>query len=221
MISLLDIDGKRADLSMPEPEIVEAVTKYQDVYYSQYDRTWGNTFYHGVLTCQSTSDLWVYQELIYALKPDLIVETGTGFGGCTLYFAHILDNMKGDGRVISIDVKKQYVTAHPRITFLTGSSLDPEILSKVRRKAKAAREVLVFLDSDHAEAYVLKEMEAYAKIVKPNGYMVVEDTNCIGPAGALYGFVEKHPEFYIDPNCNKFYQTFCPNGFLRKGNGHE
>jgi len=221
LVVLANKDGKLADLYMPENEIFDAVGKFSNVYYTQMQRTWGNTFYHGVLTCQSVADLWVYQELIFAMKPDLIVECGTGYGGCTLWFAHILDNMKSDGRIITIDVDKSSVTEHPRITKLIGRSIDKEILSHVRRKAKAARSVMVFLDSDHSTEYVIKEMEAYSKFVKEHGYMIVEDTNCVGPGTALIAFLGKHDEFFVDPGGNKFYQTFCPNGFLqKKGNGH-
>lgn len=218
-IGVRDMNGKPANLFLPESEIIDAVSRYNKVYYTQLQRTWGNTFYHGVLTCQSVADLWVYQELIFAMNPDLIIETGTGFGGCTLYFAHILDNMKSDGKIISIDILERERKKHKRITYLTGSSLNRSIVSTVRKAAKSAREVLVFLDSNHSTEFVYKEMETYGKFVRPKGYMVVEDTNCVGPGTALDEFVKNHREFEVDPNCNKFYQTFCPGGFLQRKEG--
>ena len=216
-ISLVDAVTKmRAEIVIPDAEILESVLKFNVVYYTQYPRTWSNTFYHGIYTCQSVADLWIYQELIFDRKPDLIIETGTGFGGCALYFAHLLDNMEIDGKVISIDIQNRASLEHPKITYLTGESLSDPVMSRVEKETGMAKEVMVFLDSSHKEDYVYEEIKTYSKFVKLGGYLVVEDTNVQGPVLACDRFIADSGEFEIDPACNKFYLTFNPGGFLRR-----
>src|SRR6185312_2550537 len=99
---------------------------------------------------QNVLDLWVLQEALAEIKPALLIETGTNRGGSALFFAHLFDLM-GHGEVITIDIEKLHDITHPRITFLLGSSIAPDIISAVRARA-AGGPVLVTLDSDHREA---------------------------------------------------------------------
>jgi cephalosporin hydroxylase len=105
--------------------------------------------------------LWVYRELLFELRPDLIVETGTTDGGSALYLASICD-LLGRRRVITIDVLADEHPAHPRAKYLVGSSTDPVIVDVVRREAASAGTVFVVLDANHTEAHVLDELRAYA-----------------------------------------------------------
>jgi cephalosporin hydroxylase len=185
------------------------------------------TWFLGARVYKCPFDLWVYQELIHELKPDLIVETGTLHGGSALYLASIMD-LVDTGEVITIDVApgEGVRPEHQRVTYLTGSSIDPEIVERVRRRAESADTVLVLLDSDHRRKHVLAEMRAYGPMVTHGSYMVVEDTNINGhpthvgwgegPMEAVEAFLKETDEFVIDRAREKFMMTFNPSGWLRR-----
>jgi len=171
-------------------------------------------------------DLWIYQELIYELKPDVIIETGTGSGGGTLFFASICD-MVGNGRIIAIDiVDKEDRPHHNRITYLHGSSTSEEIADQVRRLISDKDKVMVSLDSYHHKEHVLRELEIYSKFVNKGSYIVVEDTNLNGhpvvptgdpgPMEAVEEFLRGDKNFAIDKSREKFFLTFNPNGYLKR-----
>lgn len=187
---------------------------------------WDRVRYFGVPTQKCPLDLWVYQELVHELRPEVVVECGTAYGGSALYLAHLMDAV-GAGRVLSIDINdKDKRPEHPRVTYLTGSSTDPAILDEVRKKIAGAAPVLVILDSDHRRDHVLAELRAYAPLVTTGSYLIVEDTNVNGhpvdrefgpgPMEALQTFLDESRDFAIDRSREKFLLTFNPNGFLRK-----
>lgn len=195
--------------------------------------TWSSTFWMGVPTLKNPLDLWLYQEIIVGYRPALIIETGTAFGGSALFCAHVMDlSYRGalSGHVLTIDNAPQSpLPTHPRLTSLTGDALADETLETVRSYVNgvpAGRNVLVLLDSDHAEAHVRKELDAYAGFVTPGSYLVVEDTNVNGhpvspdhgpgPYEAVEDFLAAHPEFSRDPYCEKYILTMNPNGWLRR-----
>ena len=179
------------------------------------------TFWRGYPVIKLPSDLLIYQELIHAVRPDYIVETGTSQGGSALFFADMLE-LHGHGGVITIDCNfRPNRPNHRRIKYITADSIEAfaEVESIVRSKR-----VIVTLDSDHQKAHVLKEMELYAPIATE--YLVVEDTNINhpvvvggieeGPMEAVMEFLETHKEFEIDHAAHKFLVTFNPNGWLRR-----
>lgn len=90
-----------------------------------------NTFWFGLPIQKSPLDCWIYQEILFEQKPDLIVETGTYLGGSALFFAHLFD-LLGHGAVMTIDRQQRGTLDHPRVTQLVGDALDPEILGAVR-----------------------------------------------------------------------------------------
>ena len=113
---------------------------------------------------------------------------------------------------------------HPRITYLAGrSSTDPEVLAEVRARA-TGRPLLVVLDSDHSQAHVEAELEAYAPLVPVGCYLIVEDSNIgqirkdllPGPLQAVETFLAANDEFEIDREREKFLITFNPSGYLRR-----
>lgn len=96
---------------------------------------WKDTFWLGVPTQKCPLDLWIYQELLHELQPDLIIETGTAHGGSALYMACVCDQV-GRGEIATVDIHPiEGRPAHDRITYLTGSSTDPEIAAEVERLA--------------------------------------------------------------------------------------
>lgn len=202
-------------------DIINAFHKF---YYES--GAWDRVTYLGVPTQKCPTDMWIYQELLYEQKPDVIIECGTAFGGSTLYLAHLLEAI-GSGKVISIDINyKETRPEHPRIVYLTGSSTDPAILARVKELISAAGKVMVILDSDHSRDHVLAELRAYTPLVTLGSYLIVEDSNVNGhpadpthgpgPMEALRDFLKENHDFSIDRTREKFLLTFNPNGYLRR-----
>lgn len=188
--------------------------------------TWNNTFWLGVKTLKAPTDLWVFQEIIYEIKPDLIIECGTSHGGSALYYATIMDQI-GHGSILSVDINEPLQKfKHKRITFLTGSSIDKSIIEQVYKKAESSKKVLLMLDSNHEMNHVLAEMDAYSSLVSKHSYMIVEDTHLNGnpirpefgpgPMEAVNVFLTKNRNFEIDTEREKLLLTFNKNGFLKR-----
>jgi cephalosporin hydroxylase len=202
------------------------IDQFHRLYYESREQTWGNTFWLGQRVLKCPLDLWSYQEILHELRPELIIETGTYQGGSALFLASICD-LLGQGNVLTIDVdRRDDRPRHPRIVYLTGSSTSNAILRQVRHRAKGTAPVLVILDSGHAKDHVLAELHAYAPLVTPGSYLVVEDTNLNGhpvdsdhgpgPAEAVAEFLERNDAFARDESKEKFLLTFNPGGFLEK-----
>jgi cephalosporin hydroxylase len=209
---------------LPEDEasIIEAF----HLLYRDAKRLDKHTWWRGHRVIKCPLDLWIYQELIHELQPDLIIETGTMYGGSAFFFASILD-LAGKGEVLTIDRnEREGRPEHPRITYLTGSSSDPGIVEEASRRAKGKDSVMVLLDSNHKAFHVLAELRAYHSLVTPGSYLVVEDTNInghpveptfgAGPMEALEEFLRENNDFEIDFERQKFLLTFNPSGWLRK-----
>lgn len=179
----------------------------------------------GYRTMKSPMDMWTYQEILADTKPDLVVECGTAYGGSSLYLASLFD-LLGRGDVVTIDIEaRPGQPNHPRISRLIGSSVDPEILAEVRRRA-AGRRTMVILDSDHSAAHVGAELEAYRGLVSPGCYLIVDDTDVNGhpvvpdhgpgPMEAVDAFLPTAPEFVVDRDRERFMLTLNPRGYLRR-----
>lgn len=190
----------------------------------------GRTQWLGVPVYQNPMDLFMMQEMICWVKPTIIIETGTFYGGSALYYAHVLEKVDKKAKIITIDIEKNIVPsalAHPQITFIHDSSLSIKTLNKVRKMVKKKDRVMVLLDSDHSSYHVLEELRAYSDFVTSGSYMVVHDTflggNPIvivsmkgdrGPMEAVNSFLKENKDFNIDHARGKFMFSFCPNGCL-------
>jgi cephalosporin hydroxylase len=169
-------------------------------------------------------DLWIYQELIAELRPDLIVETGTAEGGSALFMAHMLD-LVGKGEIVTIDIRDLPRPAHPRIKYVLGSSSDPGLIQSLLG-SRPPETRLVILDSDHRKNHVLKELTLLAPCVSIGSYVIVEDTKInghpvfstfgAGPFEAVQELLPSHPEFMVDDSKEKFLLTFSPGGYLKR-----
>jgi cephalosporin hydroxylase len=207
------------------PLLQRAVTNlFHRMYHGSPGRTWQNTRWLGAPLLKCPFDLWIYQELLTRVRPDVIVETGTHKGGSAFYLASICD-LLDHGRVITVDVReKSDRPQHPRITYLTGSSTSAEIVSRITNEASGT--TMVILDSNHSRDHVLEELEAYSPLVAPGSYVIVEDTNVNGhpshpkfgpgPWEAVEAFLASHPEFRVDVDCEKFFLTMNPRGYLQR-----
>jgi cephalosporin hydroxylase len=204
------------------------VSDFHRLYYdsSSSGGTWHDTFWQGVPTWKCPLDLWVYQEIIFDQRPDVIVETGTAFGGSALFLGSMCD-LVGNGKVITIDVEgKDGRPEHERVQYITGSSTAGEIVEQVESSVPEGGRVLVILDSDHSMKHELEELRTYSRFVAEGGYLIVEDTNVNGhpvrpdfgpgPMEAVDAFLEETSGFALDPGKEKFYMTFNPRGFLRR-----
>jgi cephalosporin hydroxylase len=190
------------------------------------------TSYFGIKTFKSPMDAWVYQEIIFETKPDVIVEIGNANGGSTLFLAHLC-SLLGKGRVIGIDLSHKTVPTlvreHPRISLIEGDACGSfehveELISKDER-------VLVIEDSSHAYANTLRVLRAYSKLVRPGDYFIVEDSinrhgiaggRPSGPYEAIEDFIRENTDFEIDRSREHFFITWNPKGFLRRrGSGSD
>lgn len=203
-----------------------AVDEFHRLYYDSRDRTWKNTSWLGVGVQKCPLDLWVYQEILVELTPDVIVETGTAAGGSALFLATVCD-LVGNGVVVTVDVEEQASRpVHRRIRYVLGSSVGEQTFGDVEREIAEGARVMVILDSDHSRDHVLAELRLYGTLVSTGQYLVVEDTNINGhpvlsdfgpgPAEAIADFLAETDAFEIDAEREKFLMTFNPGGYLRK-----
>ena len=137
----------------------------------------------GTPIIQNPSDMIVVQEVIYQIKPDLIIETGIARGGSLIFYSSILNLINKKSRIlgIDIDIRKhaaQSLKNHKikNIITLEGSSISNEIFNKVKKISRKFKKILVLLDSNHTYKHVLKELRLYAQFVTKNSYIIVFDT---------------------------------------------
>lgn len=201
------------------------VDNFHRIYYHNSRETWKQTRWRGVDVWKNPLDLWVYQEILHEIRPDVVVEAGTKFGGSAYFLANICD-LLGWGHVVTIDITPQPDRPqHDRITYLTGSSTDPAIIEQVDQIVMGGR-ILVLLDSDHNAPHVLAELRAWHSRVPVGSYIIVEDTNihghpvferhAPGPMEAVDEFLKENDSFVVDASRQKFMFTFNPRGFLKR-----
>jgi len=210
---------------------------HADKYKYTYNYTW-----LGRPIIKFPSDIVATQQIVWDVKPDLIIETGIAHGGSLILSASLLELIGGEGKVLGIDIdirahNRKEIEAHPmmkRIEMIEGSSVGDDVMARVRAAAAKAKRVMVFLDSLHTHDHVLKELELYAPLVTVGSYMVLPDTFIeyfpkgyyahnrpwdVGnnPMTALRAFLEKNRDFEIDRAlCDKLMITEAFDGYLRR-----
>ncbi|MCB1844117.1 MAG: hypothetical protein KDI09_14230 [Halioglobus sp.] len=205
--------------------------EYHKWYYD--NEVWEDVRFLGVVTNKSVSDLWNYQEILAELRPSLVVEFGTRFGGSALYFSVIGRAINPDLRVLSVDVSHAEVAPivrdDPGVILLQQSSSDPGVADAIleMRDARPGK-VFFILDSDHRKPHVLAELMLLRPVIRTGDYLVVEDGNINGnpvlpgwgegPLEALREYVATYPDDYTHDTEReqKFGFTFAPSGFLLK-----
>ncbi len=237
-------DGASRDIDLYSDEAFELIShQYVRVGWNQkqvYSYSW-----MGRPVIQLPDDMVRTQEVIYGLKPDLLIETGIAHGGSLIFYASLMQAM-GHGRVLGIDIEirphnRTAIEAHEmfhRIDMIEGSSTDPAIVAKAATAAAGADTVLVILDSNHTYDHVMAELEAYAPLVTPGSYIVSTDgvmRDVVGvpragegwatdnPANAAEDFAAAHPEFVIEQPAWPFNEstlsknvTHYPSAWLRR-----
>ena len=184
----------------------------------------GKTTYFGIHTLKNPLDFWVYQEIIFEKKPDVLLEIGNYHGGSALALAHILDQMD-HGRIIAVDRDQARVDPlarnHPRITWIESDAIAAN--DEVRALIAADENVMAMEDSYHSFDNTLKVLETFQDLVSPGQYFIVEDS--IGHHGLDFGpkpgayeaieaFVAENADFQIDRIKESFLITWSPKGFL-------
>jgi cephalosporin hydroxylase len=189
-------------------------------------RIMNESTYFGVKTWKSPVDFWIYQEILYEVQPDVIIEIGNYCGGSTLALAHLCDCL-GHGRVIGVDISHAniaaQVTAHSRITLVEGDACAS--FDRVASLIKPNDHIVVIEDSLHTFKNTLRILETYSPLIKPGGYFIVEDGICHhgldggsfpGPYEAVEAFISQSRSFVIDRSREAFLLTWNPKGYLRR-----
>ena len=191
---------------------------------------------------QYPQDMIAMQELIWKIRPDLIIETGIAHGGSLVFYASLLE-LIGKGEVLGIDIdirehNRTEIEKHPmfkRIKMIQGSSVSPEIAAETKKVAEGKETILVILDSNHTHEHVLRELEIYAPFVTLNSYLVVFDTivehlpdNYLpgrawargdNPDTAIQEFLKTNSRFSVDKGIdNKLLISVAPGGYLKRIN---
>ena len=222
-------------------------TEVQDITRAWFDKVSSYEYsYHftwmGLPIIQFPQDIIALQEIIWAVKPDLIIETGIARGGSLIFNASMLELIGGQGQVLGIDIdirahNRVEIQQHPmfkRITMLEGSSIDQVIVEQVHKFSKGKEKILVLLDSNHTYEHVLAELKAYAHLTSIGSYCIVYDTviedmpadydwkekpwgKGNNPKTAVWEFLKDNDDFIIDKSFqNKLLITVAPDGYLKR-----
>ena len=227
----INVMGRDTDLKQLVLDFIRGSAPYKYIYHFSW---------LGRPIIQFPQDIVAVQEIIWRIKPELVIETGIAHGGSLILSASILELLGGNGHVLGIDIdirehNRVEIERHPlfkRITMLQGSSTDAKVIQQVREIAKDKRPVLVILDSNHTHDHVIKEMELYSPLVTAGSYLVVFDTAIEdlpedlfpgrpwgkgnNPKTAVREFLKKTDRFVIDREMeDKLLITAAPEGYLK------
>jgi len=233
----LTCDGSSRTVELYSQEGLELTAslmlKLAAEYRLMYKPTW-----LGLPIIQLPTDIVMMQELIWKLRPDVIVECGLAHGGAAVLYASICE-LIGKGRVIGVDIEvrehnRAAIESHPmwkRIEIIEGSSIGPSTVAEIKARVGNAQTVLVVLDSNHSREHVSRELSAYHEMVTPGSYLVTMDGAQANlwdiprgerewkddnPLIAIHDFLREHAEFQVDPHYTRMQVTSSPDGFLRR-----
>jgi cephalosporin hydroxylase len=231
-LKVINALGNDEDVQKKSQSWFDSVSKYE---YS-YHFTW-----MGLPIIQFPQDIVALQEIIWKIKPDLIIETGIARGGSLVLSASILE-LIGHGEVLGIDIdirehNRVEIEKHPmskRITMIQGSSIATEVIQQVKDFAKGKEKILILLDSNHTHDHVLAELKAYAELTSVGSYCIVYDTvvedmpadydwsprpwgKGNNPKTAVWEYLKENDNFEIDKTIqNKLLLTVAPDGYLKR-----
>jgi len=190
------------------------------------DRQVYNNTYFGIRTLKFPFDFWVYQEMIYELRPDVIVELGTYRGGSALALSHILEKI-GKGRIITLDINHNEVPMivrnDPRITLIQGDAV--QSFPDVQKLIADGEKVLVIEDSSHTYENTLAVLRTYNSLIRIGSYFIVEDAICHhgiedgpnpGPYEAIDTFLSENKNFVADRTKERMVLSWNLHGFLKR-----
>jgi cephalosporin hydroxylase len=235
-------------VTVQTPQGARDIDIYTDEGYSVLSHLWTRSGWQhkatyelvwmGIPIIQLPEDILTMQELIWRVRPDVMIESGVAHGGALILYASLLDAI-GKGHVVGVDLEiRKYnrlaIEAHPmskRITLIEGDSIAEDTLVQVRAEIAPGATVMVALDSNHTRDHVASELERYAPLVTPGSYCVVfdgvmtlvsdapnagENWQSDNPLEAVSAFLAEHEEFEVDESLNRLEVTYCQSGFLRR-----
>ena len=200
-----------------------------------------NFSWMGIPIIQFPQEIAAIQEIIWDVKPDLIIETGIAHGGSIIFSASMLELLGGDGKVVGIDIdirshNRIEIEKHPmfkRVTLIEGSSVSDETFKKVKEICKGRKKILVILDSNHTHEHVMNELKLFAPLVSVGSYLIILDTiiedlpdelfpdrtwaKGDNPKTAVHQFLKTSKDFVIDKKIeSKLLITVAPDGYLKR-----
>jgi cephalosporin hydroxylase len=238
--------GRLFRVSTPEGE--RELDIYSEEGYRALSQLWTRSNWHnrlsyevawlGIPIIQLPEDMVAMQELIWKVRPDVIVESGVAHGGALMLYASILE-LLGRGKVVGVDIEiRKYnrlaIEAHPlshRIQLIESDSLSDEAQDAVRAAIRPGDTVMVALDSNHTREHVRGELERYSPFVTPNSYLVVFDAVMAlvadapsagehwdedNPLEAVRDFLAGNDDFEVDRSFERLAVSYCQGGFLRR-----
>jgi cephalosporin hydroxylase/GT2 family glycosyltransferase len=216
--------GPDAPPTTPSPIPDELKADFTDAFW--HSLAWRDTTWLGRRVHKAPTDLLVYQDLIHRVRPDWIIETGTGGGGRALFLGSVCD-LIDHGQVLSIDRRMVGdLPVHPRITYVEGMAHEADVVRQVKAAVGPDPSALVILGSTGSHLRMLHEFEALHELVPVGSYLVVEETIVNGhpvwpgfgpgPFEATKRILAAHGNFAPDPKMEKYVLTFNPGGFLKR-----
>ncbi len=240
----VEAEGKQRQVSLYSDEAFDLISEqWLKVGWNQkYSYTFS---WMGRPIIQIPDDILRIQEVLYRVKPDVVIETGVAHGGSLIFYASLFKAM-GRGRVIGVDIEirphnRKAIEAHELsslISLVEGDAVSAETVGRVRGLIKPGEKALVILDSCHTKAHVAKELEAYHGFVSSGSYIVATD-GCMQylydvpngkpewqfdhPTAAAEEFAGRHPEFVLEQPAWPFSEstlqrnvTHWPGAYLRR-----
>jgi cephalosporin hydroxylase len=234
-----DTRNERAIGAMAADDSFRALSREWFARASTYEYSYHFTWL-GRPIIQFPEDMLVLQEIIWKVAPDVIIETGIAHGGSLVFSASLLELLGGEQRrVIGVDIdirlhNRVAIEAHPlfrRIRLIEGSSIDPEVVERVRAGVQPGERVLVILDSNHTHSHVLRELELYSPLVEKGSYLIALDTIIEAmppefsrdrpwgpgnnPQTAVEEFLSRTDRFEVDEQLErKLTLSVAPTGYL-------
>lgn len=231
--SLISYNNLLQEVS-PQLKELSSLMNVNDQFHIKFynSQVWSTMRWLGVPMLQNPADNQEMQELLFEIKPDVIIEAGTFCGGTALYYATIMDQFKPNCKIFTIDIGPQikdalkYDVWKRHVISLIGSSTDPAIVDQIKKQIPKNAVVLVTLDSDHHQEHVYQELKIYSQLVTPGSYLVLQDTNINGhpvypaygpgPMEALEDFLRENHDYTPDRSREKYLVTFYPKGWLKR-----
>ena len=225
--------GRRIAAGLLAPYFYQPNGSEAEEYHKWYYNTnvWKQTTWMGITCWKSVSDMWNYQEILFALEPSLVIEFGSNQGGSALFFANIMRQVGNPFKVLSVDITLTRIEdparSDPDISFIESRSTVPAIADEIRRlKGEYPGKIFAILDSDHSMNHVLAEMKLLRPLLSAGDYLIVEDSMLNGhpnvpgwgpgPYEAIEAYEQEFPNDYTHDveRETKFGFTYAPYGFL-------